>query len=137
MFFRCLYLELSTFVVYLSKIWEVKAHWLNTIMKRSVIILMTMMVMSFSLGSLINFHFNRIYGNPLATELIFAKKDEKSTDSVKQVSVSFFAQGFIPAAELVPEVSVLIISKDQSRFINSLNTTTGNAGAGLRAPPLA
>jgi hypothetical protein len=137
MFFLYLYLQLSVFRVYLPKNWKLKAHSLKTILKRPVIILMTMMVMSFSLGSLINFHFNRIYGNPLATELIFAKKDEKSTDSVKQVSVSLFTYGFIPAEELIPEVRVLIISKDQSRFFNPLNTTAGNAGSGLRAPPLA
>lgn len=98
---------------------------------------MTLMVMSFSLGSLINFHLNRIYGNPLATDLIFAKKDEKSGNSVKQVSVNFSMDGIIPPVELVPEESVLIISKDHSRTYYFLITSAGNSGLGLRAPPLA
>lgn len=114
-----------------------KTHSLNSYLKRPVIILMTLMVMSFSLGSLINFHLNRIYGNPLATDLIFAKKDEKAGDSVKLASVNLSTVGIIPTAVSVPDVNVLIISKDHSLIIHPLNTSTGNSGTGLRAPPLA
>lgn len=103
--------------------------------KKSVILVMAMMVLSFSLGSLINFHLNRIYGNPLATDLIFVKKDEKVIKAVKAPVVSSFT-GFITENITCPEPAVITTQGDVHHFSEGMPVKCTPLNNLLRAPPV-
>lgn len=109
----------------------------GTIHKRIAISLMALLVLGFSLGSLVNFHLNRIYGNPLETELLFVKKDEKAIDDNTTLPSGLLTDGITPDFIGIPECSVQQIFLNNSRYILPYITAQPGAGSGLRAPPLA
>lgn len=108
----------------------------NTISKHVIIVVMAFLVFGFSLGSLVNFHLNRIYGNPLETELLFVKKDEKSLDHLANVPVDFVGD-ITPEVNLIPESGYFTVSVQDYLYIQQPASQQYLSGAGLRAPPLA